>query len=178
MDVGKIIWLFLITLIGIISGVFLLPISFYSDKAIKDIRCNCKYFGAYFGKIIEIETGGAMENGLIVCWWNIKRKAPSGEIFYDTAKIFKTYTNEEGEFLIPKYSEKRDKYLCCPRVVIFKDKYLNFFDFSNKLNCFKKKEGCLIYIKELSDEQKAEILKILPAEVRDKLKESISEQKN
>ncbi len=177
MDIGKIIWIFIITLLGFISGVFLLPISFYSDKAIKDKKCNCKYSGPYFGKIIEKEKGEEQKNVLIICWWNIRRKAPSGEIFYETAKIFKTYTNEEGKFLIPKYPEKRDKYLCCPKAVIFKGNYLNFFDFSNKLNCFKKKGGCVIYIKELSDEQKVEILKILPAEVREKLKESISEQK-
>lgn len=180
MDIGKIITILIIGLIGFITGVYLLPNPFYKKKAIINIKCGCKYNGPYYGRILERDKNELIKDSLIICWWEMKRKALSGEIFYDIVKIHKKSTDEGGNFFIPGYPEKNDKYICCPKCLIYNKEYINFIDFSRKIDCFKNKEGCIIYLKKLSDEEKAEILKIIPADVREILKGSLSnyEKKN
>lgn len=173
MTLKKIIITLIFIILTIFPNILLLFVPFHKEKAIKNVRCSCKYNGPYGGKIIDKENNEPIKNGLIICWWDLKRKALSKEVFYETIKIYKTYTDEEGNFYIPKYPEKKDKYICCPKGVIYNEEYLNFINFSLKLDCFKKKEGCTMYLKKLSEEEKAEILKIIPADARQILRESV-----
>lgn len=159
-----ILLLFVILFFGI-AGEVGFNINFKSQSII-NIKCNCKYSGPYIGKAIEKENGREISNCFFVCWWELKRKAPSGEIFYDIVKIYKTQTDNGGNFLIPKFPGKKDKYTCCPKGIIYDDENLYYINFSGKLKCFKRKDICILYLKKMQKKESQELLKIIPAEIK------------
>lgn len=182
-NIIRIIIAFIFTFIFITFLGFNLSLEFNKSNGIgiRNAKCSCKFSGPYSGKIKILEDDKEIKNFHIICWWETKRKTPSDEIIYETIKMLKTQIDEEGNFLIPEYPQKKNKYICCPKGIVYNNKYLNFINFSRKIECFKKREGCIIYLRLLNDEEKAEILKIIPADVKKVLKECLinfDEKKN
>lgn len=162
-----------ILILEIFSGIIIYWTGIPKEKFI-NIKCKCKYQGPFYGKIINFEKKEPVKNAKIICWWEIKRKNYSGEIFYEVVKTLETATDEKGIFFIPRYPEAKNKYICCPKMIIFYFNNINLFDFKRNLKKFSKNKIPEIYFFEIKEEQKAKILKELPSEIREILFKNLS----
>jgi hypothetical protein len=175
-----ILCLFLIILIAIGSLIFPfgVVVLFEQQKQIKTFFCPCKYNGPYEGIVLDSNTGKPVENSLVIFWWVEKRRIKGKGFFYEVKKIYKTFTNSNGFFNVPKYPEVKNPYTCPPSFFIYKEGYisLNFRSYikNKEIKCFKGNNKCIFYLNKIEgkDEGKYNNLlkKSLPLEILKELK--------